>query len=110
MTLDVDPEALRIYAIHLAGLQHAAQKAKAYVNKYGGMSVHEQGLIGKFAGYHDTYLAQVNATLDSLSKLLESSSDALKRSADNYSRHDRTSAAQIDESLPRTPEASPSRD
>ncbi len=109
MTLNVDPEALRIYATHLAGLHQATQRAKAYVNKYGSLSIHEQGLIGKFAGYHDAYVADLNEMLDRLSKLLETSGGALRKSAANYEHTDRRSASQIDALLPQISRATPSR-
>ncbi|GAA4610399.1 uncharacterized protein YukE [Actinoplanes octamycinicus] len=110
MKLDVDPRLMRIYATHLRGLQQATQKARAYVHQYGSLSVHEQGLIGKFAGYHDTYVADLNAMLDKLSTLLGSSGGALEQSASAYENTDMVSAAQVDALLPQVPRSSPSRD
>ncbi|BCY09208.1 type VII secretion target [Actinoplanes sp. L3-i22] len=105
MTLNVDPEALRIYATHLAGLNQAAQRAKDYVNKYGALNVHQQGLIGKLVGFHDNYVDDLNKMLDQLAKLLESSGGALTKSAASYENTDRWSASQIDDSLPQIPRA-----
>jgi uncharacterized protein YukE len=110
MALKVDPEALRIYATHLVGLQQAAQRAKQYVNKYGTLDIHSQGLIGKAFPFHDDYVRDLNAMLDRLSSLLGSSGDALRNLAGNYERTDANSAAAIDAGLTPASRAIPSRD
>ncbi len=110
MELNVDPAAFRIYATHLTSLQQAAQRAKEYVNKYGSLDIHSQGLIAKAIGFHDDYVKDLNTMLDHLSTLLGSSSNALKKSAANYERTDAKSAAAIDAALPSAARAVPSRD
>jgi len=56
MTLNVEPEGLRVYAGQLEAARETAETARSYVRTTGDFSLHERGAIGVLFSGHHNYL------------------------------------------------------
>jgi VCBS repeat-containing protein len=100
MTLKVEPEALRAYAVRLAAARSYAETARNYVNGYGNFSAHETGLIGYLVPHHRTYMDALTKMLDHLASIADASDGSMRAIAKTYEGTDQRSAESIDASYP----------
>ena len=108
MSFQVEPQALRTYAMQLSDDHRAADLAKRYVHQYGDFSMHEQGLMGMIAPGHRNLVHALDALLSHLGELTDACGTAMNQVAANYERTDTRAAGALDATFPQVPRPVPS--